>query len=403
MVQKSVNELVAPLAGTDIYAGKLLPGGHVINYIGASKDSCMVGKRLKRGKVRMTHLFFYEVYICVALILTFEMTRFARRSPQGVSFQAIDTGKMVMVRNEAAALAMRAQFFIDRRTQGWPFICLPMKRGKLVRGVICVDSFDGTGIGRADEEHPEKGVPEFVATAGELIGTAMDIKMKREALIKLESVTKDASCTVEDVFTVALECLRVNVAFAQEVNILEITGGYPLPFGKFAGQSTIDLTGAQGGSILLNIIEAKNLAKADLIGASDPFCEVEFNGNIVGTTKARENTLNPFWTNELFELYFVPGMKNSIVIRVFDEDDGQKSEFLGMVEYSSATMEDYGKFKHGVKVMKELGPDPALSREKNKLVQGKLHVCFLTAPEEEESDDEDEIEEAHSNEKVRVI
>ena len=53
MVQKSVDELVAPLTGTDIYAGKLLPGGHIINYVGASKDSCMVGKRLKRGRVRM--------------------------------------------------------------------------------------------------------------------------------------------------------------------------------------------------------------------------------------------------------------------------------------------------------------------------------------------------------------
>ena len=309
---------------------------------------------------------------------------------------------MIMVRNEAAAMAMRAQFFIDKRTQGWPFICLPMKRGKLVRGIICVDSFDGAGIGRADEEHPEKGVPEFVATTGELIGTAIDIKTKREALIKLEGVTKDSSCAVEDVYAAALECLRVNIAFAQEVNVLDISGAYPLPFGKFAGQGTIDLTGAAGGSVLLNITEARNLAKADLIGASDPFCEVELNGNVVGTTKARENTLNPFWTNETFELYFVPGMKNKIVVRVFDEDDGQKSEFLGMAEYSDTTMEDYGKFKHGVKIVKDLEPDPALSREKNKLVQGKLLLSFLTAPEEEDSDDENEFQGAHSDAKVRT-
>jgi hypothetical protein len=95
-------------------------------------------------------------------------------------------------------------------------------------------------------------------------------------------------------------------------------------------------------------------------------------------------------------------MKNKIVVRVFDEDDGQKSEFLGMAEYSDTTMEDYGKFKHGVKIVKDLEPDPALSREKNKLVQGKLLLSFLTAPEEEDSDDEDEFQGAHSDAKVRT-
>ena len=74
MIQNSVNEMVNPMDSCDVYMGVLEPGGHVINYLGATPDSCMADKRLKRGK--------------------------------GVSFKAIDTGKMVLVRNEDAAIAM---------------------------------------------------------------------------------------------------------------------------------------------------------------------------------------------------------------------------------------------------------------------------------------------------------
>ena len=357
MIGDSIEEMTGPLKNTDIYAGRLEPGGHLINYVGASKESCMAGKRLKRGR--------------------------------GVSFQAIDAGRMVLVRNESAAKAMGAHFFIDSRVQGWPYVCLPMKRGKLIRGILAVDSFDNAGKGRQDEEHPEKGVPEFLLSVGELLGTAIDRKSKREALSILETVTRDYNCSVSDIYRAALECLRSNIAFAQEVNVLEITGGYPLPYGKDTGGSTIDLKA--GGKVVLSITEAKNLGKADMFGASDPFCEIEFNGKVIGRTKTRNNTLNPFWTNETFELEMDKDDKNrKLVIRLYDEDDKQKSEFLGLAEFGN---DDLQVFKHNEKVLKQLEVDVALSREKNKLVQGELSVVFLTCPNEaEESDDEEDDE-----------
>ncbi|GMH58109.1 hypothetical protein TL16_g02539 [Triparma laevis f. inornata] len=354
MIGVSIEEMAVPLKNTDIYAGLLEPGGHIINYVGASKESCMLGKRLKRGK--------------------------------GVSFGAIDAGKMVVVRNESAAKATGAHFFIDPRIQGWPYVCLPMKRGKLIRGILAVDSFDNAGKGRSDEEHPEKGVPEFLHQVGEFLGAAVDMKTKREALNRLESVTKNTNCTVEHVYRAALECLRSNIAFAQDVSVLEISGGYPLPYGKDAGGSTIDLT--EGGKVTLSITEAKGLGKADLIGTSDPFVEVEFNGKVIGKTKTRQNTCNPFWANENFELEMENGDKRKLVLRLYDEDDNEKSEFLGLAEFSADELQI---FKHNEKVVKALEVDVFLSREKNKLVQGELSLVFLAssdAEEEEESEDE---------------
>ena len=227
IVQNSIVEMTVPLKGTDIYAALLEPGGHVMNYVGASEESCMKGKRLKRGR--------------------------------GISFSAIDSGKIVLVRGESMAKAMNVHMFIDIRTQGWPYVCLPLNRGKLARGILAVDSFDSAGKGRQDEEHPEKGVPDFLKAACEQIGTSIDKKMKLEALANLASVTRDPNCTIQRVFQQAINCLQENITFAQEVNVLEISNGYPLPFGKSAGQGQIDVSG--GGAVTFKIVEAKDLAK----------------------------------------------------------------------------------------------------------------------------------------------
>ena len=149
-------------------------------------------------------------------------------------------------------------------------------------------------------------------------------------------------------------------------------------------------------------------SQADIIGASDPFCEVEFNGIVLGRTKTRENTLNPFWTNETFSLVFDAGKRNDIVVRVFDEDDNQKSEFLGMATFSSNNMENFGKFKANAKITRELEVDPTLSRDKNLLVQGTLCVTFVAPPQEPGDDEDDDVDvedsatDEHANEDVSV-
>lgn len=56
---------------------------------------------------------------------------------------------------------------------------------------------------------------------------------------------------------------------------------------------------------ILIIQAAKNLARANFggFGSSDPFCEITFNGKLVGTTKVIEKSLNPRWDDEAF---FIP-------------------------------------------------------------------------------------------------
>jgi len=121
---------------------------------------------------------------------------------------------------------------------------------------------------------------------------------------------------------------------------------------------------------------------------SDPFCEVAFNGVVIGKTKTRENTLNPFWVNEQFQLDFLEGSTNTLTIMVWDEDNKAKSDFLGMCSFSNTELQI---FQEGKKLTKTLGADPGLSREANKLAQGTLSVAFVSPPPEvleEESEDE---------------
>lgn len=50
------------------------------------------------------------------------------------------------------------------------------------------------------------------------------------------------------------------------------------------------------GTIELDIREARNLAKADLIGLSDPYAVVQSTaGSVRYKTKTIKNTLNPTW------------------------------------------------------------------------------------------------------------
>ena len=54
--------------------------------------------------------------------------------------------------------------------------------------------------------------------------------------------------------------------------------------------------------VSVQIVRASGLAKADFSftgkGASDPFCEVHWNGNLIHKTKVIDNNLNPAWEDE---------------------------------------------------------------------------------------------------------
>ena len=87
----------------------------------------------------------------------------------------------------------------------------------------------------------------------------------------------------------------------------------------------------------VQIVRASGLAKADFSftgkGASDPFCEVHWNGDRVHKTKVIDNNLDPEWDEEKFTIGVSPHDTSAeMVISVWDSDGPlTKGDFLGQV------------------------------------------------------------------------
>ena len=87
----------------------------------------------------------------------------------------------------------------------------------------------------------------------------------------------------------------------------------------------------------VQIMSAAGLACADFSftgkGASDPFCEVRWNGDIVHKTKVIDNNLDPEWEEEKFTVGVSPhDTAAEMLIAVWDSDGPLlKGDFLGQV------------------------------------------------------------------------
>lgn len=93
------------------------------------------------------------------------------------------------------------------------------------------------------------------------------------------------------------------------------------------------------GVVRLEVIEAKNLRKADVgmlgMGKSDPYCNITI-GDHEFTTKVIQNTINPKW-NYICEAV-VQSQGHYIEIEVMDQDQGLKDDFLGRTQLSLSTI-----------------------------------------------------------------
>jgi len=86
----------------------------------------------------------------------------------------------------------------------------------------------------------------------------------------------------------------------------------------------------------LKVIEAKNLAKKDIFGASDPYVRIDLvtsqGEEVIDSvlTKTKKRTLNPRWEEE-FLIRLKPG-EHKLIMEVFDENRLTRDDFLGRVE-----------------------------------------------------------------------
>ena len=81
------------------------------------------------------------------------------------------------------------------------------------------------------------------------------------------------------------------------------------------------------GNIHLNIVQARDLVKTDLIGKSDPYAVVTY-GNDKIMTKTVKNTQNPDWNFEA-DIPFDPTYSDTLKIEVFDKDKLGKDKLIG--------------------------------------------------------------------------
>ncbi|EPY53279.1 synaptotagmin family C2 domain-containing protein [Schizosaccharomyces cryophilus OY26] len=100
------------------------------------------------------------------------------------------------------------------------------------------------------------------------------------------------------------------------------------------------------GKMIVDILNATDLASADSNGKSDPFVLFELQGEEVFRTKTIKKNLNPVF-NEGFEVELPCKQTSHFVARVFDRDFGNKDDPLGncLVDLSKLEQRQYTSFE----------------------------------------------------------
>ncbi|EKX48045.1 hypothetical protein GUITHDRAFT_106127 [Guillardia theta CCMP2712] len=142
-------------------------------------------------------------------------------------------------------------------------------------------------------------------------------------------------------------------------------------------------------TLVVKVLEGKELMAADRSGTSDPYAIVEY-GRAKKQTRTVKKDLNPEW-NETFYLDF-NAKAEKVSIEVYDYDLIGSHDFLGRVEISmsemkmEAVVQDWFDLK--VTCLHSLaGFDPTQPRpSKNEIVSGSLHLYLAIIPKDREAD-----------------
>ena len=134
----------------------------------------------------------------------------------------------------------------------------------------------------------------------------------------------------------------------------------------------------------LTIFEAANLANADRFGMSDPFVIVIWNDEEFGRTYVINDTLNPVWSDQVFQLP-VPRYQDilscKLELHMYDDQTVGKNQFLGCHTLSGKSLQKVLVESGGdtSPVWLDLKPSKSLSKKQNKLVQGSVLIqCRFT-------------------------
>ena len=99
---------------------------------------------------------------------------------------------------------------------------------------------------------------------------------------------------------------------------------------KSSNAGKADPLGDFEGTLQVDLIKARNLIKADIMGKSDPYAILKF-GNQQDKTPTLKNTLEPQWDHHV-EFQVPDSGADKILVEIFDSDKLGKDKSLGKVE-----------------------------------------------------------------------
>jgi Ca2+-dependent lipid-binding protein len=130
-----------------------------------------------------------------------------------------------------------------------------------------------------------------------------------------------------------LNCNLYYNNIVRDVEYYSVQCNVTWPSGKNAAQRAVELKElAKVKEFVINIVSAFSLMKADLVGSSDPFCEIYWKGDLIGKTAVKKDNLDPVW-NETFTVPIGSHIDSKDVydlsIEIYDMNFLGKGSFLG--------------------------------------------------------------------------
>nr|XP_029116884.1 synaptotagmin-5 isoform X2 [Elaeis guineensis] len=126
------------------------------------------------------------------------------------------------------------------------------------------------------------------------------------------------------------------------------------------------------GKLEVKLVQARNLTNKDIIGKTDAFA-VLYTRPVrerMKTSKTISNNLNPIW-NEHFEFVVEDAATQHLVVKIYDDDGFQVSEFIGCAQVMLKDLQP-GKVKDvWLKLVKDL------EIQKDKKDRGQVHLELL--------------------------